>query len=168
MKRNTGKDLENRIAKIAQIYEAQGVAVLRKCDPPSRTFNINGKNITTLLKNPYPDFVGVWAERGGRTLMIEAKSTKEPRLPIMGKSGGVKKEQVDSLMLWESFGAAVGVVWEYDLHWRFVSLELINKIANEKRGKNYRKSIRWEEAQAIQQNGMNYMDFLEIISEIYK
>ena len=164
---NTGKDLENRIASIAKIYEAQGKAVLHKCDPPSRTININGRVITTLLKNPFPDFVGTWTTNGGKAIFIEAKSTQKPRLPIMCKSGGVTVQQVTSLINWHDAGAAVGVVWEHELEWKFVSVPQIQKTLLLKRGTQPRKSIRWDEAEPIEKTGANWMDFLKNLSDQY-
>ena len=164
---NTGKDFENRVSEIAKLYEAQGKAVLRKCDPPSRTINVNGRVITTLLKNPFPDFVGVWTTAGGRALFIEAKSTKHPRLAIMCKSGGLTVQQTSALSCWHDAGAAVGVVWEHDLEWRFVSVPQIKKTLLMKRGTQPRKSIRWDEAEPIPSNGVVYMDFLENLGRLY-
>ena len=167
-KKNTGKDLEKRITQIAKIYEADEQALIHKCDPPSRTISIKGKTITTLLRNPFPDFVGTWTENGGRALLIEAKSTQHPRLPIMCKSGGVTIDQVKHLTHWHQSGAAVGIVWEHDLKWKFVGIKQVHSTLLMKRGKQPRKSIRWDEAEEIPQNGMNYIDFLKNISAIYK
>ena len=166
-KTNTGKDFENRVSEIAKLYEAQGKAVLRKCDPPSRTINVNGLVITTLLKNPFPDFVGVWTTGGGRALFVEAKSTKEPRLSIMCKSGGLTVQQTSALSCWHDAGAAVGVVWEHQMEWRFVGVRQIQKTLLMKRGNQPRKSIRWDEAEEIPTNGVVYMDFLWNLSEMY-
>ena len=164
---NTGKDLENRISQIASIYEKQGKAILRKCDPPSRTMNINGRVITTLLKNPFPDFVGVWTTNNGKGLFIEAKSTKKPRLPIMCKSGGLTVEQTSALSKWHDLGGAVGVVWEHELHWKFVGIKQIQRTLLMKRGDQPRKSIRWDEAEPVPSNGVIFMDFLKNISDHY-
>ena len=166
--KNTGKDLEKRIADIAKIYEAQERALIHKCDPPSRTINVKGKTFTTLLKNPFPDFVGTWTENGGKALLIEAKSTKHPRLPIMCKSGGVTIDQIKHLTHWHHAGAAVGIVWEHELHWRFVGIRQVHETLLLKRGNQPRRSIKWDEAEVIPQNGMNYMDFLKNISDCYK
>ena len=166
--KNTGKDLEKRITQIAKIYEANKRALIHKCDPPSRTFNVKGKTFTTLLRNPFPDFVGTWTERGGRALLIEAKSTQHPRLPIMCKSGGVTIDQVNHLTHWHHSGAAVGIVWEHELRWKFVSIEQVHQTLKLKRGNQPRKSIRWDEAIEVPQDGMNYMDFLKNISDVYE
>ena len=164
---NTGKDLEKRISQTAHLYEMQGKLVLRKCDPPSRTLNINGRVVTTLLKNPFPDFVGVWTTGGGRGLFIEAKSTKEPRLPIMCKSGGLTIDQTNALSCWHEGGAAVGVVWEHGLHWKFVGIKQIQKTLLMKRGNQPRKSIRWDEAENIPTTGVVLIDFLHNIEKHY-
>ena len=166
-KTNTGKEFENRISQISGFYESQGKAVLRKCDPPSRTININGKVITTLLKNPFPDFVGVWTTGGGRALYIEAKSTKEPRLSIMCKSGGLTVQQTNSLSCWHDAGAAVGIVWEHNMAWKFVGIKQVQKTLLMKRGSQPRKSIRWDEAEEIPSNGVVYIDFLKNIAHHY-
>ena len=165
--KNTGKDLENRISEISKIYHAQEKALIYKCDPPSRTFNVKGKTFTTLLRNPFPACVGSWTEKGGRCLLIEAKSTQHPRLPIMCKSGGVTIDQVKHLTHWHHSGAAVGIVWEHDLRWKFVGIKQVQETLLMKRGNQPRKSIRWDEAQEIPQNGMNYIDFLWNFGKIY-
>lgn len=165
--KNTGKDLENRIVKISKIYHSQERALLYKCDPPSRTFNVNGKTFTTLLKNPFPDFVGSWTEKEGRSILIEAKSTQHPRLPIMCKSGGLTVDQVEHLKQWHDSGAAVGIVWEHDLKWKFIGIKQVQATLLMKRGNQPRKSIRWDEAQEIPKNGMNYIDFLCNLEGIY-
>ncbi len=121
---NSGKPLENLIEQEAKRYEAEGLLMLRKADPPSFTRNINGVAVTMLTSNPFPDFVGVME---GRMLCIEAKSTKEDRLPF-GKSG-LRSKQLDDLRQWRKFGAVVGVIWANPLGYHWVTLDDVDEVA---------------------------------------
>jgi len=121
---NSGKALENLIEQEAKRYEAKGVMILRKADPPSFTRNINGVAVTMLTSNPFPDFVGVME---GRMLCIEAKSTKEDRLAF-GKSG-IRSKQLDDLRQWRKFGAVCGIIWQNPLGYHWITLDNIDEQA---------------------------------------
>lgn len=166
---NTGKGFEARISAINKAYETQNKALLRKCDPPSFSVVKNGQVRHQLLKNPFPDFVGVWTANNGRALFIEAKSTKEPRLALMGKSG-VTANQCASLFSWYEAGAVACVLWEHKSIWKLVTIKAIQKVLAEKRGNNFRKSIRWDEAIPIPikpQYGTLTCDYLAVLNELY-
>lgn len=164
---NTGKGLESRLTQVATQYQTQGKALIKKCDPPSRSYIHNGQVQHQLLKNPYPDFLGVWTTQGGRGIFIEAKSTKVPRLSLGQKSGGVSRDQLGHLNAWHEAGGCVGVVWEHELQCKFVSVKAMLKILGEKRGKQVRKSIRWDEATPIPTGGMVVIDFLWNLGQEY-
>lgn len=121
---NSGKALENLIEKEAKRYEQKGILMLRKADPPSFTRNINGVPVTMLTSNPFPDFVGIME---GRMLCIEAKSTKDDRLPF-GKSG-LRSKQLDDLRQWRKFGAVSGVIWGNPLGYYWITLDDIDREA---------------------------------------
>ena len=164
---NTGKGFEARISAVNNIYETQRKALLRKCDPPSFSTVKNGVVRHQLLKNPFPDFVGVWTANRGRALFVEAKSTSEPRLGIMSKSGGVSINQCASLFAWHESGGAVCVVWEHKLYWKLVTVKMIQKTLTQKRGNTPRKSIRWDEAIPIPQDGVIACDYLKVLAQEY-
>ena len=106
--KNTGKNLENWIQAESEKYERQGKLLLRKVDPPSFSRVWKGRTIHTLLPNPFPDFIG--STKRGTTLLIEAKSTKDKRLPF-GKSG-LRQKQIDDMRAWAKFGAICGIIWD--------------------------------------------------------
>mgnify|MGYP001604299036 CR=1 FL=1 len=103
---NTGKPFEHALEKIAAQYASRGLLSLRKVDPPLRYV---GASIVHMA-NPFTDFIGCWSERGGRALFVEAKSTREPKLPV-GKSG-LTSAQIDAMHCWSAAGAAAFLLWE--------------------------------------------------------
>lgn len=106
-KQNTGKDFEKLLEAVFQGYENQGIARIRKVDPPVGI--ARGKMF--LKKNPWLDYAGTWTELGGRSLHLEAKSTEEPRLEL--GEGGLTTRQIECLTDWHRYGAAIGVVWHH-------------------------------------------------------
>lgn len=86
-----------------------------KVEPPVRVIGWGATRQVIFLENPFPDWTGVWTERAGRSLMIETKSTCEPRL-AMKEKGALSANQIDWLKRWHVEGAAVGVVWEWMNH----------------------------------------------------
>jgi len=104
--KNNGKGFEDVIGRCIAQYEFRNVLTARKCDPP--TVFVRGHVV--LKANPFPDFVGSWRERGGKMVMIEAKSTEEPFLKI-AQDGGLRVNQIEPMERWERFGAATFVLW---------------------------------------------------------
>lgn len=115
---NTGKVFEKEIETTAAGYHNRRIAVLRKVDPPVRLIYYFDKTTQTkktrtiFMANPFLDFVGIWSARGGRMLLVEAKSTATHRLPL-NRDGGLTKEQVATIKTWRIAGAAVCVVWQW-------------------------------------------------------
>lgn len=103
---NTGKAWEKTIEIIGIQYASQRLMRFRKIDPPLRY--IGGRVLH--LANPWLDYGGCWTERQGRMVVFEAKSTKEPRLPL--GSGGLTTNQMANMHLWTNAGAVVFLLWE--------------------------------------------------------
>lgn len=97
---NTGGAAQKLFEMAAATYEQQGLLMLRKTDPPVR--HVRGRVI--FLDNPWLDYAGCWAERGGPMLCLEVKSTVKTRLDLSDVQRG-------SVMKWELFGAVVAVIW---------------------------------------------------------
>lgn len=116
---NTGKTFEAELIATAGAYHSRRVAMLRKVDPPVRIIWIDDKanpgkkrQHVIFQPNPFLDFVGCWQARGGRTLLIEAKSTATHRLRFNAKDG-LKEHQVTNMKTWARAGAATCVLWQW-------------------------------------------------------
>lgn len=102
---NTGMAAQKIFEMTAAAYERKGLLRLRKTDPPVKF--IGGKPIFQI--NPWLDYAGTWAERGGRMLCLEVKSTVKTRLDL-------SLGQLESVTSWIEFGATVAVIWyRFDL-----------------------------------------------------
>lgn len=153
--RNDGRALEAMIQGTATAYRHANVLRLEKVDPPTRVFG--GRVI--FMENPFADFIGGWTERGGRLLLIEAKSTSVPKLALGAK---LTTKQRDWLLRWHQAGAAVGVIWEFQGACRFLPLGQIVKTWP------LRKHIKWEEAEPISQGqGFVLIDFVQNLRRWY-
>lgn len=111
-----GRSLEHELELIANLYSERGILRLGRTTPPTRTWKEGESQRVCFLKNCWCDFAGVWSERSGRMLVIEAKVTQEPVLDLAaGKDGkgGLSKNQIENLLMWERAGAAVGVIWQW-------------------------------------------------------
>lgn len=111
-----GRSLEHELEIIASLYAERGILRLGRTTPPTRTWREGESQRVCFLKNPWLDYAGTWTEREGRMLLIEAKTTHEPVLNLAaGKDGkgGLSKNQIENLMLWEKAGAAVGCIWQW-------------------------------------------------------
>jgi hypothetical protein len=162
-----GQDFEKRIKDICDLYEIQGIARLRKVDPPTRILRPPGrKPITIHLESPYLDFVGTWIEKGGKTIMVECKSTEEPRLAILAekqKGSGIKHSQLENAFAWEKAGAAVGFLWHHNGQVRMVTPSMVAAHATA------RKSIPWLEAHRVPPgDGFIFHDFLALLRVLHR
>src|SRR5579862_1167264 len=126
MIRNTGKPFEAHLLEIASIYENRGILSLVKSDPPVRVVGFGPARKVIFLRNPFVDFVGVWKERNGRAIFLEAKSTADPSLDL-DHDNGITDTQIKSLKRWSNAGAAVGVLWECQGSVKFISLDSITR-----------------------------------------
>lgn len=153
--KNTGKNLEKWIEIEAKKYESKNKLLLRKVDPPSFSRVLKGRTIHTLLPNPFADFIG--CTKQGRIVCIEAKSTKDARLPF-GKSG-VRQKQIDDLKQFESFGAICGIIWDCGkFYW--VTLQDI-----ERASKEGRKSVKPEHCEEIKSENGHVIDFYPFLKK---
>jgi penicillin-binding protein-related factor A (putative recombinase) len=153
----TGKDFEKTLADVFAAYERRGVAKIRKVDPPVRVIGGGKFRKIVFLENPWLDYAGTWTEFGGRQLIIEAKSTDDPRLEIGEK--GITETQIDNLLDWHRYGAAVGIVWHHKGAVRVITSATIEH------AKDYGiKSFKWRHLPAVQQGeGFILWDVLEAI-----
>jgi hypothetical protein len=108
VKRGRGKRFEQEIADAALSYERARLLILRKVDPPTR---IVGRGRIVFLANPFLDFVGVWIEREGKAVFLEAKETSSGQLGLGQKTNGVTAPQLRSLRVWHHAGAVSAVLW---------------------------------------------------------
>ena len=139
-RRNDGRVFENALEAIFTRYASEGVLRLKKCEPPLRVMGGGGFRKVVFLKNPFLDFIGLWSERAGRFVALEAKSTSKPRLPINSK-GGITPDQVDALRYWTKAGGVAVVLWEYRGAVRLVLPGFVVKLADAGG-----KSLKWEDA----------------------
>jgi len=107
---NDGRDFQAEIQRSANEYLYRGWMRLRKVDPPSRVIGGGAGRRVIFLENPWLDFAGVWTERHGRAVFIEAKSTTEPKLAV-DRDGGVTEKQADAIIHWRIAGAVAFVLW---------------------------------------------------------
>lgn len=104
-----GKTFQTRLELTLMGYKNAGIADLEKVEQPIKVQGTRPNIRVVMLENPWLDYMGTW--KGGRMIMLEAKSTDDERLPIDVKSGGVTLGQVKAIRRWHAAGAAVAVVW---------------------------------------------------------
>lgn len=99
---NDGKWWERRVARELRRLERVGLLrAVRVRDPWARV----GAGFRT-VRNPWGDFAGCY--RGGRLFVLECKFTAGDRFRI---GATLPRVQLDALLRWESWGAAVWVLW---------------------------------------------------------
>lgn len=163
-KKNQGTWFEGDLVKICRAYRHNGVMELEKVEPPTRVVKRPPTFQPEILRmaNPFLDFVGVWTRRQGRAVFLEAKSTAEPKLGLK-QSGGLSEAQYDSLVRWNAAGAAVGILWAYAQHVRFVPL--LACVAQLEAGV---KHVKWENATPVPQGtGWVMWDFEKVLASYY-
>lgn len=117
---NDGRNFQSELAATFAAYQSQKIATIEKTDPPVAVLwqfdKQEGKKKQRVIfkVNPFVDYVGVWSARNGRALFIEAKSTSKHRLAL-NRDGGITEEQIASLFRWRRAGAAVCVVWRFEI-----------------------------------------------------
>src|SRR3954468_23107434 len=107
---NDGRGFETSFKKTVEAYRHKEILRLEKVSPPARVMGDGNNRKVIFLPNPFLDWVGTWTERNGRALMIECKSTSEPKLTF---GGGISDNQIEWLLRWHYAGVAVGVCWEF-------------------------------------------------------
>lgn len=110
---NDGRSFQKEIERTCGAYHSRRVAVLRKCDPPTRLVGSGAQRRVLFMANPFLDFVGTWTTHHGRALFIECKSTGTHRLPF-ARSGGITAEQVSTIKTWRLAGAAAAILWRFN------------------------------------------------------
>lgn len=136
---NDGRGFENALEVIFTRYAAFNRMRVKKVEPPCKVMGFGAGRRVIFLKNPFLDFVGLWNERAGRFVALEAKSTSKPVLPL-DSDGGVTTAQVEALRWWTVAGGVAAVLWE---HRGEVKLVLPLTIVDTLRT---RRSLRWEAA----------------------
>jgi hypothetical protein len=151
-----GRAFQDELVATCKQYQAQGVLRMRKVDPPVRIMGGGAGRQVMFLDNPFPDFIGAWTERGGRMVAFEAKSTKDPKLPV-GGTGGVNETQLRNLQHWRAAGAFTFILWQ----WRGHGVVMIGLEALRVRLKG--KHIKWgdwQDCPVPQGKGFVLHDFL--------
>lgn len=164
---NDGRAFEEIFKKTCAAYFQSRVLRLTKVEPPVRVLGWGPNRKVIFLENPFSDWIGTWTERGGRMLMIETKSTSEPRLR-MSEDGGLSINQIEWQKRWHFAGAAVGIVWEWrtsDLGHSAVFVPIGRAWEIWKSG---RRHIKFEEGDPIHQGqGFALVDFLPNLRRWY-
>jgi penicillin-binding protein-related factor A (putative recombinase) len=110
--KNTGRSFEREMELTCTGYEQQHIATISKVAPPTRTVG-GGRNMRAIyLANPFLDMIGV-IHKSGQAICIEAKSTSSHLLPI-GSENGLTAKQCASMERWETGGALVVLVWQFN------------------------------------------------------
>jgi penicillin-binding protein-related factor A (putative recombinase) len=103
--------LERMLEFTHQVYRNRGHADIDKKEVAASFDRARGKII--YKKRSGFDYEGTLL--GGRSICLEAKECKEPRLAIDKKGKrGLKIHQIEALLFRGKLGAAVGVVWYHD------------------------------------------------------
>jgi hypothetical protein len=147
--RNNGTAFERQLETIFAAYLKQGRAKIEKVDPPTKVL---GRKVL-FMPNPWLDFAGVWTERDGRTLLIEAKTTLKPTLEL-GGTHGLTKAQWGNAMDWQRAGAMVLLLWEHKGEIRVTTPSMAMADCREQD----RKSLRWCDAHKLPQ-GIGWVTF---------
>jgi len=134
----------------------RGLLYIEKVDPPTRTISKKGKTITTLLSNPFPDFIGCMP--CGKMICIEAKSNQLKSLPI--GQGGLRENQLSYLNDWRSAGAIVGIVWQTPEAFKWVTLDDIREALS-----SGRKSVPFSAVRDIPPKDGMVLNFMEFLNE---
>lgn len=154
---NDGRRFEELVAAVAQHYHYKKILRMEKVDPPS----IWAAGRLMLVANPFPDFTGSWTERGGRSLMFEAKSTSDDKLPIA--KGKLTDKQIEWLERWHYAGAVTGVLWESKLRVGFLPIGRVVQV-----WKSGRRHFKFDEADPVPQGqGFILFDFVQNLRKWY-
>lgn len=156
--KNDGRRFEDLFARVADQYHFRKLMRLEKVGPPVR---FAGPGRIIFLENPFPDWTGTWTERGGRTVMLETKSTADDKLPISDSK--LTDTQISWLEKWHYAGAVTGVIWESNFRVGFLPIGRIIQV-----WQSGRRHFKFEEADPVPQgNGFVLFDFIENIRRWY-
>ncbi len=153
---NDGRPFQTLLESILTQYQSAGLLRMKKVEPPTRI--VRGRIL--FLANPWLDYLGCWTERGGRMVTFEAKSTREPRLPLW--SNGVTEKQIDTLRLWDHAGAVAFVLWEFGGDVRLVRYSEIARVLAE------RKHLKLDDALIVPRGDKWIVhDFLKVMERLW-
>lgn len=147
--KNNGTAFERQLAGIFEAYLKQGRAKIEKVDAPTKVL---GRKVL-FMPNPWLDFAGVWTERQGRAILIEAKTTEKPTLEL-GGTHGLSKAQWDNAMDWQRAGAVVLLLWHHRGEIRVTTPSMAMADCREQN----RKSLRWCDAHPLPR-GIGWVTF---------
>lgn len=163
---NDGRRFQELMDKIHAAYEQRGIARIRKTDPPVRVMGSPMKARVIFQPNPWLDYAGSWKANSGRAIIIEAKSTVEPTLRILGEGmdgSGIKHTQLVNAEAWRDAGAAVAFLWHYNAEIRIFTPAMVRAALTE------RKSLRWMDVHKIPQGeGFIVFDYLRALYALTK
>ena len=142
---NDGRGLQTFLDALFLEYERLGIARIRKVDPPVRVFGTGRHRKVVFLKNPWLDYAGVI--KGGRAVVIEAKSTGAKSLPIptdeKSKSSGIQLHQQEIAIAMQRLGAVAFFLWMHAGDLKIVTPAMVSAALLT------RKSVRWCDAMPI-------------------
>lgn len=101
-----GKDFEERIEEICELYKFDKLAIIEKTPEPMRILKHieNGHFDAIFTKSAQPDFKGTL--RGGRTVVFDAKFTESDRIQYQALSD----HQRETLIAYDELGAMTFIV----------------------------------------------------------
>ena len=104
--RGLGKEFENQVEAIGEIYRFNKLAIIEKTPEPMKILKHidHGKFETVFQKSAQPDFKGVI--KGGRTVVFDAKFTESDRIPYQALSDF----QRETLLAYSELGAMAFVL----------------------------------------------------------
>lgn len=160
---NDGRAFEELFKKTCDAYFHKRLLRLTKVEPPVRVLGFGPARKVIFLENPFSDWIGSWSERGGRMLLIETKSTSEPKL-VMSEDAALSLKQIEWQKRWHYAGAAVGVVWEWRGHGcAFIPIGQAWKV-----WQSGRRHIKFAECEPVLQGeGFALVDFLPNLRRWY-
>lgn len=164
-----GRAFETALTEQFKLYAARGICRVEKVEPPTVMRCIGpGRYKPVHLENPFLDFIGTWTAERGRTLIIEAKSTSEPRLACPADNG-IKAEQLVAMERWQDAGAFVALLWEYRTPDSADVRIVTPAIARAAKAVHARASIAWDQAIRIP-NGLPHqlytIDFMTFFKQL--
>ena len=149
---NTGAPFERMLEQTHTSYLAKKRAKIEKVAPPTRMVRRGAFWIPLHMENPFLDFVGVWSEAGCRALMMEAKSTRTPRLAV-GSNDGLNERQWRALRDWHASGCAACVLWEF---LGVVKLIMVEDVHEQIKS---RKSLAWTDCKCEVRRGIGFVHY---------
>jgi penicillin-binding protein-related factor A (putative recombinase) len=121
-----GRDFENQIQAVCDIYQELRVAYIQRFEVPKQFIPANPKtgkpSFMCYKKKTGFDFIGGIIQKDFRienmlstklnACFIEAKSNREGSIPVWQESTGIKKHQLDRLIWLENMGFFCLILWE--------------------------------------------------------